>query len=70
MTGWIKLHRKLLDHWLFKEKRKNRKEKINNVIDLSEKIERTKDMPIKNTQWYLMLLGRNLLDHALICVYV
>ncbi|PVG77796.1 hypothetical protein DDL28_01320 [Staphylococcus aureus] len=26
-----------------------RKEKINNVIDLSEKIERTKDMPIKNT---------------------
>ncbi len=25
------------------------KEKINNVIDLSEKIERTKDMPIKNT---------------------
>ncbi|HHA0462418.1 TPA: DUF1672 domain-containing protein [Staphylococcus aureus] len=29
--------------------KKNRKEKINNVIDLSEKIERTKDMPIKNT---------------------
>ncbi|EID88648.1 PF07901 family protein, partial [Staphylococcus aureus subsp. aureus CO-23] len=28
---------------------RNRKEKINNVIDLSEKIERTKDMPIKNT---------------------
>ncbi|HDE6877156.1 TPA: DUF1672 domain-containing protein [Staphylococcus aureus] len=28
---------------------RNRKEKINNVIDLSEKIEKTKDMPIKNT---------------------
>ncbi|HDH6984364.1 TPA: DUF1672 domain-containing protein [Staphylococcus aureus] len=28
---------------------RNRKEKINNVIDLSEKIKKTKDMPIKNT---------------------
>lgn len=28
--------------------KKNRKEKINNVIDLFEKIERIKDMLIKN----------------------
>ncbi|HDA2103448.1 TPA: DUF1672 family protein, partial [Staphylococcus aureus] len=48
--------------------KKIRKEKIKNVIDLSEKIERTKDMPIKNTittQLGNKLIGRQCVNRKM-----